>query len=470
MQLNGKAVTKAEVSRLSSFSRELCEDFTSNFLKFLLTVTVICLTLPLGVFVVAIPITAILGIVMPLLAFGGLLAFPVVLLVLVILSFNYNFELYKIKNTLRFITAAVLNLLFRTSHRVLTMVYRLLYRNKMEPSPEMRAFGKIVKMTRQRGKVYTLQMFRFACEGYAILFFYRKPLHHDVVAVPASNPPRSVDCHFLRTARLPTGQTPVLFYLHGGGFVAGSAGAYRGMIAPIATRLNCNVFAVEYRKMPEFPLPAAIEDAVAAYRHLTINKGVSPSNIVFAGDSAGGALCLLTLLAIKKDPLLSQPTGAFLMSPYVDITVSTNSWVRNRGKDFILEPRIIDAAREMFTQSPNFTVEQAALYSPALYEPGALQGLPPLFVSASTAEPLIDEILVFYRKALEAGVDITLETKDNCPHVYAMLYSYTPEGKETMEHGVEFMERCLQQGQKSRRQSSMGDSLLDLEHISTQSM
>ncbi|KAJ9458657.1 Esterase [Diplonema papillatum] len=423
-------------------SDALRSDFVHNFPKFLATVVLLAVVVPLGFTLVTIPVVMLVTAMVPFLILMLWVCSPIVLLAAVVLTYNYSDEIGRARNYLYSVHYAVAYYLLSGFHPLLALAISVLSPRK-SPSPQLRALGAIVQATRQRGPKYTLDMFRKACDGYSILFWYKKPAHRDVWSVTAENPSRQVRCHYMRTALEPEGSPPLIFYLHGGGFVAGSAGVYRGMISPVATKLNSNVFAVEYRKMPEHPLPAAVNDAVAAYRYLTVDKGVNPRKIVFAGDSAGGCLCLLTLLEIQKQPDLQQPAGAMLMSPYVDITISTDSWVRNRGKDFILEPRIIDAAREMFTQSPNFTLEEAKQFSPALFPVAAFEGLPPLFVSASTTEPLIDEINIFLDKLRSARVPVTAVFRDNCPHVFQMFYRWCPEAKEVMDQGIEFLKECL---------------------------
>ena len=302
-------------------------------------------------------------------------------------------------------------------HRTLVFALDVLSAQS-EVSNELAALEILIKLTRDP-RPMTIQRFRTTCEGYHFLFWYNKAVHRDTKYLPASKPDRDVMCWFMRTSIEPAASPSIMLYLHGGGFIAGTAGAYRGMISPIAKRINCNVFAVEYRKMPEHPLPAAVDDALVAYKYLLHEKNFDPKKVILAGDSAGGSLCLLLLLRIKQEGL-EQPCGAMLMSPYVDLTVSTASWVRNRGKDFILSEQVIDAARDMFTQQKDFSLEQAKQFSPAIFPVSAFEGLPPIFLSYSTAEPLVDEIKMFIEKAQKAGVELDIVEKHGCPHVFQM--------------------------------------------------
>eukprot|EP01060_Flectonema_neradi_P004110 TRINITY_DN1269_c9_g1_i1.p1 TRINITY_DN1269_c9_g1~~TRINITY_DN1269_c9_g1_i1.p1 ORF type:complete len:455 (+),score=62.81 TRINITY_DN1269_c9_g1_i1:58-1365(+) len=433
---------------LSQWMEGLRKDFKEDFLKYLATIALLAVVVPLGLALVTMPVLAIIAVLMPLLFTMIVALGPLFLLVGIVGSFHYSSEIERFKNVLHSYSCALAYGGLCVLHPLFTQFLKLTSKKGTTPSPELRALGAIIKLTRQRGKKYTLEMFRKTCQGYAILFWYKKAVHRDVWNVRATEPVREIPCHYLRTALCPEASPSTIFYLHGGGFIAGSASVYRGMIAPLATQLNCNVFAVEYRKMPEYPLPAAVNDAVAAYKYLTVTRGLSPERILFAGDSAGGSLCLLTLIALK-DEGLPLPAGALLMSPYVDLTVSSDSWLRNRGKDFILEPRIIDAARSMFTESPTFTVEDAKKFSPALFPSSRLADLPPLFISAGTYEPLIDEINTFVAKLKQASVPHEYIVKESCPHVFQMFYSFCPEARETMDKGILFMDNCLSRKARS---------------------
>ena len=433
---------------LTEWIQSLRHDFKDNFLKFLVTMMLLAVVVPLGIALVTMPVLAILAILMPLLVTMTFALGPLFLLIGIVASFHYSSEIERLKNILHSYGCALAYGGLCILHPLFTQIIKITSKKGSTPSPELRALGAIIKLTRQRGKTYTLEMFRKTCQGYAILFWYKKAIHRDVWNVRAVDPVREIPCHYLRTALCPDASPSTIFYLHGGGFIAGSASVYRGMIAPLATQLNCNVFAVEYRKMPEYPLPAAVNDAVAAYKYLIVTTGLSPERIIFAGDSAGGSLCLLTLIALKEEGM-PLPAGALLMSPYVDLTVSSDSWIRNRGKDFILEPRIIDAARSMFTESPTFTVEDAAKFSPALFPSSRLADLPPLFISAGTYEPLIDEVNSFVENLKEAGVPHEYVVKESCPHVFQMFYNFCPEARETMDKGILFMDNCLSRKARS---------------------
>ncbi|KJA29849.1 hypothetical protein HYPSUDRAFT_31857 [Hypholoma sublateritium FD-334 SS-4] len=134
----------------------------------------------------------------------------------------------------------------------------------------------------------------------------------------------------------------VMLYVHGGGYFWGSINTHRYQILHYAHKMRGRAFAVNYRKAPQYPWPCALQDVIAAYIYLirpppgAIHKAVSPSKIVFAGDSAGGGLCI-TVLTVLRDLGLPMPAGAVLISPWVDLTHSFPSVMQNIMTDIIPE-------------------------------------------------------------------------------------------------------------------------------------
>ncbi|KAJ8698470.1 hypothetical protein PTI98_005176 [Pleurotus ostreatus] len=134
----------------------------------------------------------------------------------------------------------------------------------------------------------------------------------------------------------------VILYVHGGGYFWGSINTHRYQIIRYARKSKGRAFAVNYRKAPQYPWPCPLQDVLAAYMYLinppasALHNPIDPSKIVFAGDSAGAALCLTTL-TILRDMGLSLPAGAVLISPWVDLTHSFPSVMANSETDIIPE-------------------------------------------------------------------------------------------------------------------------------------
>src|SRR6266540_1147935 len=128
----------------------------------------------------------------------------------------------------------------------------------------------------------------------------------------------------------------VLLYFHGGGYVIGSSKSARPIVAKLVKGCGIGALAFDYRLAPEHPFPAALDDALAAYRWL-LAEGVSPSRMVFVGDSGGGGLCLATLLALR-DQGLPLPAAAAVNSPWTDLKNTGESLKTNAKADTLCWP------------------------------------------------------------------------------------------------------------------------------------
>lgn len=128
-----------------------------------------------------------------------------------------------------------------------------------------------------------------------------------------------------------SGGRRVILYFHGGGFIAGSPESHRPLVARLAHAASARALVPQYRLAPEYPYPAALRDAADAYRWL-LTQGVTPNNIIFAGDGSGGGLALSTLLALRNAGL-PLPAAAVCFSPWADLTMSGWSMLKNKGND-----------------------------------------------------------------------------------------------------------------------------------------
>ncbi|GAA5887406.1 hypothetical protein JCM6882_002519 [Rhodosporidiobolus microsporus] len=228
-------------------------------------------------------------------------------------------------------------------------------------------------------------------------------------AVPSGGRPREKEC---------TGKDGlVCLYLHGGAYYMFSAETHRYLTISVSRYCEARVFAINYRLAPETRFPGQLHDAVSAYMRLTVDLKIPPENIIFAGDSAGGGLVLATLMYLRDEgyPL---PSGAILMSPWCDLTMSCASWETNRPYDYLPSPGsehdhlhpvkclLGDSIDEYLTHP----------YVSPLF--GDFKGLPPLLVQAGDAEVLRDEITLLAHKAALAGVKVEHEIFEDCVHVF----------------------------------------------------
>jgi monoterpene epsilon-lactone hydrolase len=207
----------------------------------------------------------------------------------------------------------------------------------------------------------------------------------------------------------------VVLYFHGGVYVMSDAFLAAGLASQVGRRTHAKVISVDYRLAPEHPYPAAVDDALAAYEAL-LDNGIAPADIVFAGESAGGGLVVATLVN-ARDHGLPLPVAAFLMSPYVDLTLAGTSMETRREVDPLLSRELLQA------RIPDYTAGQEAalgLISPIFAD---LSGLPPLIIQAGSHEVLLDDAVRLARQAASADVEVTLDITPGVPHVFQ---AYSP--------------------------------------------
>ena len=226
---------------------------------------------------------------------------------------------------------------------------------------------------------------------------------------------------------------PVLYYLHGGGYISGSAKTTRPITVPLARRLKHRVFSLDYRLAPEHRFPAAVEDAVAGYRWL-ISTGIEPRQLSVAGDSAGGGLALALVLALREkgEPL---PGCVACLSPWTDMTGSGASIVTNSERDAMFRGEDIGDYASVYLGSAS---RPTPLASPLF---GDFAGLPPFYFEVGESEVLLDDARQAHDKALAAGVPSELRIVDGVPHGWQFGAPFVPEAKESINEIARFIMR-----------------------------
>lgn len=227
--------------------------------------------------------------------------------------------------------------------------------------------------------------------------------------------------------------------LHGGGYVMGSPKAYRSLSSAIASASGASVYAIDYRLAPEHPFPAALDDAVAAYREL-LERGCDPEKLAFCGDSAGGGLVVATLVA-ARDAGLPLPVAAVLISPWVDMEMSGASIARNG----VAEPILTNAGLADMAKAylGGVTPPRDPRVSPIYAD---LHGLPPLMIQVGSHESLLDDALTLARKAAEADVRVRLEVRPQMFHGFHSRSGALQEAVETIAAVGEFLRDRLERG------------------------
>ncbi|MBT2364991.1 alpha/beta hydrolase [Streptomyces sp. ISL-10] len=213
-------------------------------------------------------------------------------------------------------------------------------------------------------------------------------------------------------------------YLHGGGYVYGSLRSHGGMVAEIARAARCRMFFVGYRRAPEHPYPAALEDAVAAYRSL-LADGVAASDVVLAGDSAGGGLVLATLLKLR-DSGLPLPAAAACVSPWTDLTGSGESYRTLEHEDPMLSKPIVALVAESYLAG---TAPTTPYVSPLF---GELTGLPPVLLQVGSREILLSDAERFATSLRRAGSTAVLEVWPGMVHVWHLHYARLAKAREAV--------------------------------------
>jgi epsilon-lactone hydrolase len=223
----------------------------------------------------------------------------------------------------------------------------------------------------------------------------------------------------------------VILYFHGGVYVIGSADSSVPLVADLARRTGTKVVSVNYRLAPENPYPAAVEDARAVYEGL-LSQGVDPNNIALSGESAGGGLTTALLLGLR-DAGRPMPSSAFVMSPWVDLTLSGNTILDRQKVDPILtgealRMRVGDYVADANASDP--------LISPIFAD---LRGLPPILIQVGSHEILLSDAVRLAERAANGDVEVTLDVVPGVPHVFQAYAAVLDEGNAALDRAATFL-------------------------------
>ncbi|HEY1362744.1 MAG TPA: alpha/beta hydrolase [Xanthobacteraceae bacterium] len=216
-----------------------------------------------------------------------------------------------------------------------------------------------------------------------------------------------------------------VLYLHGGAYCFGKPSHYRDFIWRIAAATGARVLCVDYRLAPEHPFPAALDDAVAAYRGL-LAAGAAPSRIAIMGDSAGGGLTLATLLRLR-DEGVGLPAAAVALSPWTDLALTGESYVGNAASDPMPAVRHVPGWARHYVAG----ADPRHPYASPLY--GDPAGLPPTLIQVGSDEILRDDAVRMAERMRAAGCSVELEIWPRMPHVWQLFARIVPEGRWAVE-------------------------------------
>ncbi|HJP77903.1 MAG TPA: alpha/beta hydrolase [Pseudonocardiaceae bacterium] len=217
----------------------------------------------------------------------------------------------------------------------------------------------------------------------------------------------------------------VVFHLHGGGYMLGSAAELARLSGAIGARAGARVISVDYRRAPEHPFPAALDDAFAAYQAL-LDSGVPSARIAFAGESAGGGLVLATMLAAREAGL-PLPSSAVVLSAWTDLTLASESLTSRVAVDPFMRKEALVAWAEAYRAGAD---PANPLLSPVFAD---LHGLPPLLIQVGSNEVMLDDSVRLAARAAADEVEVRLEVTPGASHVFQSFGERIDEANRALD-------------------------------------
>jgi epsilon-lactone hydrolase len=223
----------------------------------------------------------------------------------------------------------------------------------------------------------------------------------------------------------------VVYYLHGGGYISGSAKSCRPITATLARLLGGRVFGLDYRLAPEHHFPAGLDDAVAGY-HWLLSQGIDPQSIAIVGDSAGGGMTLALALRLRDagEPL---PGCLVCLSPWTDMTSESKSLTTNSDRDSMFVAEDIERYASVYLDDHS---RRDPLASPLLAD---LAGLPPLLIQVGREEVLLDDARNLHAKVLAADGSSELHIYEEVPHGWHYGAPFLPETHAALKEVADFI-------------------------------
>jgi acetyl esterase/lipase len=255
---------------------------------------------------------------------------------------------------------------------------------------------------------------------------------------PAGTMTEMIDAGAVKAHRIATSASRSdrhVLFLHGGGYASGSPSAYRHFTWRIATATRATVVAIDYRLAPEHPFPAALEDAVSAYRWLLANRA-DLGRLIVIGDSAGGGLAFALSLKLG-DEGLPAPAAIVALSPWTDLALSGASLKLNAKADPLMNSGTVTAyARAYLAGADPYTPYASPLY-------GDLRKAPPALIQVGSDEVLRDDAVRMAEQLHAAGRQVELEIWPRMPHVWHLFAPILPEADRAIKRIGTFVESTL---------------------------
>jgi len=230
----------------------------------------------------------------------------------------------------------------------------------------------------------------------------------------------------------------VLLYFHGGGYCSGSIVSHRRLVTEAGRAARMRTLAIDYRRAPEHPYPAAHEDALGAWRFLR-QQGIAAEDIAVGGDSAGGNLTL-GLISRLRAAGEALPACAWLVSPWTDLTMSGATLATKEAVDPLIHKGYLIELADAY--APKSIDRRDPLISPLFAE---LSGFPPILIQVGSAETLLADATRLAAAAGAADVDVTLEIWPNMIHAWPVWNASLEDGRRALARAGQFIRaRTLQ--------------------------
>jgi acetyl esterase/lipase len=228
----------------------------------------------------------------------------------------------------------------------------------------------------------------------------------------------------------------VLLFLHGGGYCSGSLLSHRRLVTEAGRAAKMRTLALGFRLAPEHPFPAALDDALTAWRWLT-RQGIAAQHIAVSGDSAGGGLTV-ALINRLRDAGEALPACAWLISPWTDLTMSGSTLATKDAVDPIIHKVYLAELADAYV--PAGMDRKDPRVSPLFAD---LRGLPPTLIQVGSAETLLEDSTRFAAAAGAADVAVTLEIWPDMIHAWPMWNAHLEPGRRALAHAGAFIRRHL---------------------------
>jgi monoterpene epsilon-lactone hydrolase len=227
----------------------------------------------------------------------------------------------------------------------------------------------------------------------------------------------------------------VVYYLHGGGYISGSAKSCRPITVTLARHLKTRVFGLDYRLAPEHRFPAGLDDAMAGYRWL-LSNGIDSRSIAIVGDSAGGGMTLALTLRLRDsgEPL---PGCLVCLSPWTDMTSASETLAVNGERDSMFVSEDIERFASVYLGDHS---RRDSLASPLLAD---LRGLPPTLIQVGREEVLLDDSRNLHAKIVAAAGSSELHIYEDVPHGWHYGAPFVPETGQALREAADFIQRAL---------------------------